>query len=290
MALGVASPAGGARAACRVRGRLRAAWGEFAALLAARVGEASHPGPAAAHGQRTLRLAPGGLALADNTASAPSFDGRPKAGPRASQGLLTPLPTRPGGQRTLDFGSASSVPAVPVLRAGSPSGDEEETPGDVRSLFTEFGRLDVDSSEQQPPALEEAHQPKRIQAVGGQTCAACTRPIMRGRCGYGCSDCAVAYYSAVCRGRGFGTHGCGADAGANALAVAAAPGPGSPSRATYRGRHHPGHGRLPQHAGCRHGATRTPDHGVGPSQTPRPHGGGACGTSTAPTSRRSAPR
>ena len=228
MVLGAESLAGGARRPCCMPCPRRAAWGEFAALLAARVGEASRPGPVATHGQRTLRLAPGGLAFVDDTASVPSFDGRPREGPRASQGFLAPLPARPGVQRTLDFGSTGSIP---VPHAGSPPGDEEETPGDVRSFFTEFERLDVDSSGQQPFAPGEARRPKRIRVVGGQTCAACTQPIMRGRSGYGCSDCAVAYCSAVCRGRGFGTHWRGADAGANALAVAAPPDPGPPSRA-----------------------------------------------------------
>ena len=49
---------------------------------------------------------------------------------------------------------------------------------------------------------------------------------------YGCSGCAVAYCSAVCRGRGFDVHACGAAEGANALALAAAaPAPGPPGRA-----------------------------------------------------------
>ena len=79
---------------------------------------------------------------------------------RASQGPLTPQLARPGEQRTLGFGSASSV-IVPC--AGSPPGDDkEETPGDVRSLLMEFERLDVDASEQQLLAPGGARQSKRI--------------------------------------------------------------------------------------------------------------------------------
>ena len=116
------------------------------------------------------------------------------------------MPARPDGQRTLDFGSAGSVP---VPRVRSPPGDaEEETPGEVRSFLTAFERLDVDSPLLPAPAGTRQH--KRIRAVGGQACAACAQAIARGRWGYGCSGCAVAYCSAVCRGRGFDTHGCGA--------------------------------------------------------------------------------
>ena len=58
------------------------------------------------------------------------------------------------------------------------------------------------------------------------------QPIACGRWGYGCSGCAVAYCSAVRRGRGFDVHACGAADGGNALALAAAaPAPGPLARA-----------------------------------------------------------
>lgn len=158
-------------------GQRRTAWGEFAELLAVRVGEASCPGPAAAAGQRTLCLAPGGLGLAGGLAAAPGPPCRHADDPRAGRSPCTPA--RPDGQRTLDFGSASSVP---VPRAGSPhGGDEEETSGEVRSFLAAFGRPDVDSP--LPPAPTGARLHKRIRAVGGQAClrrmrsAHCARPL-----------------------------------------------------------------------------------------------------------------
>ena len=185
----------------------RTAWGESDGLLATRVGEASIPGPAADSGQRTLRLAPGGLTLAD------SPDGAPGSGDLPPVGQSPRTPARAGVQRMLDFGSASSVP-VPRTEGPAGDADEGETPGDVRSLLTEFGRLDVEAS--QPHGQVGARKPKRIRAVGGQACSACAQAILRGRWGYGCSGCAVAYCCAACRGHGFGTHECGATEDANA--------------------------------------------------------------------------
>ena len=204
----------------------RAAWGEFDGLLATRVGEASIPGPAADAGQRTLRLAPGGgLTLAAGPGGAPGPGGLP---PPAGGSPRTPA--RAGTQRTLDFGSASSVPVPRTEDPADGADDDEQTPGDVRSLLSEFERLDVDGS--QPQGQEGARQPKRIRAVGGQACSACAQDITRGRWGYGCSGCAVAYCCAACRGRGFGAHACDATGAANvALAAAVEPDPGPPGRA-----------------------------------------------------------
>ena len=123
----------GGRRRTRMPSQRRTAWGEFAELLAVRVGEASCPGPAADAGQRTLCLA-GGLGLTGGPAAAPGLLLRQGDDPRAGRSPRTPA--RPDGQRTLDFGSTS---AAPLPSAGSPpGGGEEESPGEVRFLLAAF--------------------------------------------------------------------------------------------------------------------------------------------------------